>query len=336
MAMARVTRTCPVMSMLRGALLAAALLPSCATFPGPPVPRGVLADRQRAAMKRGDWLDAVQLGRARVAAGPLDIAARYDLACALARAGDDDAALATLRQAVALGYDDVQWLSRDDDLGALRRRPEFAEVLAAAQVITSDGIVVDGTRVLVRGALRLRLPLTPATSERPGLVLWLHPRGARLNPEVERLAPAMLARGWALAVPIAPRLDGWNDAELTELLDHQLPALDDVVNVQRVVLLGFSAGAQAALVAWATSPSRYTAIIAIGPPADLGGHAQPASGAPVHLVFGALEPARQQWPQLLTGWRTTGLDVSETVVPGRGHELLVDDVALLQRLLPSL
>lgn len=294
--------------------------------------RGELFDRQHAALKRGDVLEAVRLGRARVALSPTDIGARYDLACALARAADAPAALVALKEAVALGYDDAGWIERDEDLASLRGRPELAALVAEAARIGRDGIDVPQVRTIVRDdvpmPVRLRLP----REGRARLAVWLHPRGARLNADVERLAPVFLSFGWALAVPTRPRLAGWNDEDLRALLDQTVPALADAVDVEHPLLIGLSAGAQAALVAWTVAPTRYSAVIAGAVSTDTLGHALPAGGAPVVIVNGADDPALASWRAELASWQREGRRVSLRVVPNRGHEMLFDEATLREAL----
>lgn len=53
----------------------------------------------------------------------------YNLACSLSLVNRLDDALEALRQAVALGYDDFVFLSRDPDLATLRRSPKFRRFL---------------------------------------------------------------------------------------------------------------------------------------------------------------------------------------------------------------
>jgi tetratricopeptide (TPR) repeat protein len=48
-------------------------------------------------------------------------AAYYDLACYLALAGDREPALDALEQALAKGFEDLEWLLRDPDLDSLRK-----------------------------------------------------------------------------------------------------------------------------------------------------------------------------------------------------------------------
>ena len=58
----------------------------------------------------------------------------YGLACALARQGKPDAALAALEQAVKLGLMPgvVAGAPGDDDLASLRGNPRFAQILSGA------------------------------------------------------------------------------------------------------------------------------------------------------------------------------------------------------------
>jgi hypothetical protein len=75
---------------------------------------------------------------------PADPNFAYNLACALARQGKADAALDTLREAVTLGFRNIDLIRRDADLSALRFRPAFAGVLKQAETPLAD----DGPRGL--------------------------------------------------------------------------------------------------------------------------------------------------------------------------------------------
>lgn len=54
----------------------------------------------------------------------------YNLACVYARRKELDKAMASLNKAVAAGWSDGSWLSRDDDLKALRGRDDFKTLVA--------------------------------------------------------------------------------------------------------------------------------------------------------------------------------------------------------------
>lgn len=54
----------------------------------------------------------------------------YNLACSHALLKHESDALAALRQAVALGYSDLDYLINDPDLSSLRAHPEFSRLIA--------------------------------------------------------------------------------------------------------------------------------------------------------------------------------------------------------------
>ncbi len=307
-----------------------ALISACAALPP-----GVLLERQHAALRRHDWLEALQLGRARVASRPFNPGARYDLACAQALAGDAQTALHTLSEAVSLGFDDADGLSKDEDLASLKREAEFARLVEAARRTQREGIAAaSGMRTVVYDALAMPLRLrVAADGRRLKLAVWLHPFGARANHEIERLAPVLLTHGYALAVPTAPAVQGWTDADLVALLERSVPALVAEVEVSHPLLLGLSAGAQAALVAWSVAPQKYAGLIISAPPVDLLGHSMPEGpSSPVLLSVGVDDPVRSAWERVAPAWRKAGVDLRLTVVPDRGHEFLFDEALLTQAL----
>jgi len=53
----------------------------------------------------------------------------YNLACSLALLKRPDEALHALEKAIALGYDDVEYLLKDPDLASLRQSPELRRLL---------------------------------------------------------------------------------------------------------------------------------------------------------------------------------------------------------------
>lgn len=295
-------------------------LSACAT-PVASSEAGPLRNRQHAALKAGDWLEAIRLGRARVREDGSDPGTHYDLACALARAGDGDAALASLSTAIELGFDTPQVLLRDDDLATLRSRAEFARLVERSTTVAREGLALPMLRTETREGLRLRLPLTG----RPRLALWLHPSGAALNSSIERFAPQLVAAGYALAVPLAPPSASWSEEELQALLSRIVPSLSELVDVERPLLIGLSAGGHAALAAWAREPQRFGAIIATGCAPELHGAVLPTSRTPVFVINGENDPSTRLWRRALETWRGEGRSVSLTVLPGRGHEFLLDE-----------
>ncbi len=80
-----------------------------------------------ALLKRGEHKSAASALEREARAGGGKIAF-YNLACALALLGQTDRALESLANAVEEGWDDVDWMQRDDDLASLRGDKRFAEI----------------------------------------------------------------------------------------------------------------------------------------------------------------------------------------------------------------
>ena len=75
--------------------------------------------------KKGDVDRAVELDQRLADLLPEDPLVRYNLGCSLARAGQNREAIASLSQAILLGYDALAHLEVDPDLDSLRDDPEF-------------------------------------------------------------------------------------------------------------------------------------------------------------------------------------------------------------------
>jgi dienelactone hydrolase len=312
-------------------LVSMMLLLSCAPLISP----RELMLRQRAALESGAVLDAVRLGRELVRRTPTNAAAHYDLACALTRAGELDAALISLRAAISHGFDAPGFLTRDPDLEPLRKRPEFAALTELLATVEREGAPLEGVRTVLRlelpTPLRLRLPL----KGKPRLALWLHPFGARLNSDIEQLAPVLAQYGYALAVPTVLQSPGWSEETLHSLLDESVPALADLVDVEHPLLIGLSAGSHAALAVWARQPTRFAAVFAGACAPELHGASLPAAGAPVFIVEGERDAGARAWREALPRWQKERRRVELEVLPGYGHEF-VFDAARLTRLLERL
>ena len=80
--------------------------------------------------KQGRIADGLRMDRKLVKLLPANATAHYNLACSLALSKRAADALRSLRQAIELGYDDLDWMQQDPDLEALKERPEFLQLLA--------------------------------------------------------------------------------------------------------------------------------------------------------------------------------------------------------------
>lgn len=79
--------------------------------------------------KHGRISDGLRMDRRLVRLLPDNATAHYNLACSLALVKRKADALASLRQAIKLGYRDLDWMQQDPDLEGLKSDPQFLALL---------------------------------------------------------------------------------------------------------------------------------------------------------------------------------------------------------------
>src|SRR4051812_17587078 len=75
--------------------------------------------------KQGRIADGLKMDRRLVKLQPANATAHYNLACSLALSQRKLDALRSLKQAIALGYRDYDWMLQDPDLEDLKTHPDF-------------------------------------------------------------------------------------------------------------------------------------------------------------------------------------------------------------------
>lgn len=75
--------------------------------------------------ERGKFDDSLRVDQQLSQLEPRNPLVFYNLACSHALTGHYDLAVTALERALALGYSDFRWLSRDPDLRELRKHPRF-------------------------------------------------------------------------------------------------------------------------------------------------------------------------------------------------------------------
>jgi hypothetical protein len=84
--------------------------------------------------RTGRFRAGLQIDRRVVAARPRDPVAHYNLACSLALTGRLDECFQVLRQALRLGYRDLEYMSADSDLDAAQKDPRWQRLFDRIQV----------------------------------------------------------------------------------------------------------------------------------------------------------------------------------------------------------
>ena len=81
--------------------------------------------------RRGWYEKGLEIDRRLSGLRPHEPVIWYNLACSLSLLKRYDDSLEALRQAIALGYDDFEYLLKDSDLASLRQLPKFRRLLEA-------------------------------------------------------------------------------------------------------------------------------------------------------------------------------------------------------------
>jgi len=79
----------------------------------------------------GRYEDGLALDERLSALRPDDPLVRYNLACSYALTGQAEKSLAALREAIDLGYDDLDWMERDEDLDTIRSLQSYRDIVGS-------------------------------------------------------------------------------------------------------------------------------------------------------------------------------------------------------------
>ncbi|HZK75784.1 MAG TPA: TIR domain-containing protein [Candidatus Kapabacteria bacterium] len=77
----------------------------------------------------GNALDAKGEGAAAIELSPGDALMMYNACCLYAQLGEIQLAVKTLKDAIAAGHEEFEWIKRDSDLDAIRNDPEYIELM---------------------------------------------------------------------------------------------------------------------------------------------------------------------------------------------------------------
>ncbi|GAA1609939.1 hypothetical protein GCM10009742_70740 [Kribbella karoonensis] len=240
-------------------------------------------------------------------------------ACLLAVRGDADEALRVLREASA---DGAWWapevLADDDDLEALRGRPEFEELLAVSGSRAADDVV----------------PALVDVPDRPrGVVVALHGAG-QTAAHARADWSAVLDHGYALVCVessrrMSPMYRTWPDrAQAAADIARALVGLPDLDGP--VLAAGFSAGGRAAL-DWAltATPAPVSGVLALAPALRELPDAAANPLSPATIWIGTGDDLREVVDEKAAALTAFGCTIAP--IPGLGHafpdrfgELLAD------------
>jgi len=220
-----------------------------ATPPEPvPTTTAELADAWDQAYRVKNWPEAIRIGKLLSERTPGNSGFRYNLACVYAQTGKLESSMASLKEAVRLGFDNVALLDSDGDLDPLRADQNF---MSLVETVSANR---DRSQAQFQSLADAQIPLiwTPAghDPEVPApIIIALHPYGSRAEWILDYWKSTAELRGAIVLAPRAVRAerDGFQWGTIAEtqyiveqsfnLLKKQY-AIDDA----KILLTGFSQG----------------------------------------------------------------------------------------------
>ena len=154
----------------------------------------------------GEAVRAQDWAKQAILIDPNDGLLRYNLACAMTRLGEIDAALAYLEAALELRPRRVHWARNDSDFDRLRTDPRFEELMAKAEA-EDKADIPDGMSILeelarreerLRKIAEARATIEARAKERHALEMA---EGARLTFEIDLSKLPVIEGSEPLAVP---------------------------------------------------------------------------------------------------------------------------------------
>ncbi|MBO6738666.1 MAG: hypothetical protein JJ916_02285 [Phycisphaerales bacterium] len=246
---------------------------------------------------------------------------------ALARLGRNDEAIGYLERCAELGFSGVRSFEQHTGLDGLRELEAFERVLARVRANASERLDEFKAEALRHEPL-VYVPDEEGDKRQRGLIIALHGTGMDGASMFEALRDTAEDAGMILVCPDALRPSGggyaWTYRDESEwFVEHLIGWAAEAhgADPARVVLVGFSQGANIALVLGQTRAELFMGVVAVC------GHyeAQIASGetppAPFYLLTGARDPQRRTYNDARRDFLSAGGAAQLRVLSGMGHQL---------------
>jgi phospholipase/carboxylesterase len=286
-----------------------------------------LAERFREALERRAWDKAIAVGVTLAELQRDSAATAYNLACAYAMTGQEIAAAAWLKRAASAGFSGLHLVTTDPDLATVRGLPDYLEALQRIRENRARDFdelkqAAEGTEPLVV------LPEGHDPARPAPLIVALHGYGSRGAELAEVWRGAAQKVGAILVAPDALRRTptgyDWRYVDESDWLVARAidrVAAEHAVDESRIVLSGFSQGANIALHVGMQHPERFCGLIPVV------GHYEPhrlpevaAERMPaVALMTGAEDPSVETFRAAQRDFEAAGYRARLRVYPGVGH-----------------
>ncbi|MCA9276698.1 MAG: hypothetical protein KDA29_11780 [Phycisphaerales bacterium] len=249
---------------------------------------------------------------------------RFNTGAVLARLDRGDEAMVHLSKCAQLGFSGIQSFEQNTDLDPIREREDFKGVVEEVRANAEKRM-----GEFQREALQHR-PKTfvPEGVESPAMIIALHGTGMDGGSMFDALLPVAEELGMVLICPdgIRPSGDGfsWTYRDESEwFVEHLIgrAGAEHRVDAQRVILVGFSQGANIALIMGQTRPELILGTVPICGHYEQQVAKSNSSPAPCYLLTGSLDPWKHTYGLAKRAFVAAGGVAKVRLVSGMRHEL---------------
>ena len=258
----------------------------------------------------------------------------FQAGCVLARLDRHDESIEHLSRCASLGFSGIASFESNTDLDPLRDNERFVEVLDQVRSHAETRMAAFQAEAKKHTPL-IYVPEELTDDARPPLILALHGTGMDGESMHESLLEFAKQEQMLLISPDALRPSGdgfsWTyrdeSAWFVEYLIEQAIA-EHHVDPDRVFLVGFSQGANIALVMGQTRPELFAGVIPVC------GHYEPqivesdTKPAPFYLMTGARDDWRKTYSIASRDFEARHGDVQLRVIPRHSHEMPAGRIAI--------
>ena len=243
-----------------------------------------------------------------------------------AKLDQPDAAISHLQQCADLGFTGIASFEQNADLDSVRDRSDFKAVLELVRSAAKARMDAfqDEAR---RHQPKVYVPPTAATESRP-LLIALHGTGMDGESMYDALLETAELEGMILVCPDALRPAGegfsWTYRdESSWFVNHLIERAISEHNAdpERVILVGFSQGANIALIMGQTQPERFAGVIPICGHYEAQIAESEQTPAPFYLMTGAQDPWKRTYTDARRDFEDAGAAVQVRLLPSKGHAL---------------
>jgi predicted esterase len=239
-------------------------------------------------------------------------------------------AIEHLQTSAQNNYTGVRSVEQNSDLDSIREMPEFLAVLETIRANANERMEEFKQEALVHQP-KMYIPDIASSNPVP-LVIALHGTGMDGQSMYDALEDACVDQQVILIAPDALRPAGrqsgsgfsWTYRDESDWFVNKL--IDDAVrdhnaDPDRVILVGFSQGANIALILGQTQSERFLAAIPICGHYESQNAESSTTPAPFYLISGARDPWKKTYIKAKKDFEALGAQVQTRVLAGYGHRL---------------